>query len=211
MKTRTPNPCPSMRKPTASVAGALLSRLPGRLPRHVARAARFVARPLAECWASDRGASALEYVVVFPLFFAVFLGTFYYGLVFATQSLMDNAARDAARLLRIGTLTGSSYSSALVTDVCNDLTLASYSLVQNCSTTIQIYVAAANSGSPAGNGFTSLSTATVTNNTMTQTKAAVGSNYDVLLQIGYPMPWNALFASGNAMLISTQAFQTEPY
>ncbi|WP_158936489.1 TadE/TadG family type IV pilus assembly protein [Burkholderia sp. S171] len=175
--------------------------------------AKVTVKPLARLWSEDGGVAALEYVFVFPLLLAVMIGTFQFGLMFTRQSLMDNAARDAARLIRIGTLTGASgaYSSNLVTAVCNDLTVSGYSLVPSCTATIQIYVAAGSSGTPAGVGFTTLTVANVNNGVMTQTKASLSPKYDVILQVGYNMPWVASFLSGNAMLMSTLAFQTEPY
>ncbi|MGX6998320.1 hypothetical protein [Caballeronia sp. KNU42] len=126
---------------------------------------------------------------------------------------MDNAARDAARLIRIGTLTGgsSTYSGSLTTAVCNDLNVNGYSLVPSCTTNIQIYVAAASSGTTAGAGFKTLSVASINNGVMTQSKASLSPKYDVILQVGYNMPWVASLFSGTAMLVSTLAFQTEPY
>lgn len=155
----------------------------------------------------------LEYIIVFPMMFAIFWGCFQFGVTYATQSMMDNAARDVARLIRIGTLNSkqSTFSSTLVTDICNDLTLSSYNLIPNCTSNIQVYLAAAPSGSPTGLGFTSMSAATLSNNTITQTQAYVYSKYDVLLEIGYPMPWASPFYSGTTMLLSTVAFQTEAY
>jgi Flp pilus assembly protein TadG len=175
--------------------------------------AKITVKSLVRLWSEDSGVAALEYVIVFPLLLAVVIGTFQFGLMFTRQSLMDNAARDAARLIRIGTLTGASskYSSNLVTAVCNDLAVSGYSLVPSCTTNIQIYVAAASSGTPAGNGFTTLAVASVNNGVMTQTKASLSPKYDVILQVGYNMPWVASFLSGTAMLVSTLAFQTEPY
>jgi Flp pilus assembly protein TadG len=161
----------------------------------------------------DGGVVALEYAIVLSLFLAVVIGMFQFGVIFTTQSLMDNAARDAARLIRIGTLTGTSgnYSSALATTVCNDLTVSGFNLVPSCSSKIQIYVATAASGTPAGSGFKTLAPATISNGVMTQTKGALSPKYDVILEVGYQMPWVAAFFSGNAMLTSTLAFQTEPY
>jgi Flp pilus assembly protein TadG len=226
MKKRTPSEC------ARTMSKAALSGLPratapkkyinfGR--RFVARfcharrketsRARVTVKSLVRLWSEDSGVAALEYVIVFPLLLAVVIGTFQFGLMFTRQSLMDNAARDAARLIRIGTLTGASstYSSNLVTAVCNDLTVSGYSLVPSCTTNIQIYVAAASSGAPAGVGFTTLAVATVSSGVMTQTKASLSPKYDVILQVGYNMPWVASFLSGTAMLVSTLAFQTEPY
>ena len=162
----------------------------------------------------ERGASTLEFVLILPFFLLVVFMIIELGLVFVAQELLDNAVRDGARLLRIGTLSGSSYSTALATAVCNDLTTTTFTLVPSCTQNIQIYVAAASSGSPAGSGFQSLRTATVTGQSMTQTKALVSANYDVVMQIGYSYPWTLpgiSLLTGNTMLISTIAFQTEPY
>lgn len=162
----------------------------------------------------ERGAPALEFALVLPVFlFCVFV-IFQLGILFITQELMDNAARDVARLMRIGTLTGKAYASTLTTDVCNDLAVSGVTLIPSCSQNIQIYVAAVASGTPAGSGFTTLTTASVSNGVMTTTKAALASKYDVVLQIGYDFPWSASWLqsfTGNTMLVSTVAFQTEPY
>ncbi|QBR01257.1 TadE/TadG family type IV pilus assembly protein [Paraburkholderia pallida] len=162
----------------------------------------------------ERGATTLEFVLILPFFLFVVFMIIEFGLVFVAQELLDNAARDGARQLRIGTLSGSSYSTALTTAVCNDLTFTTFSLLPSCTTTIQIYVAAAPSGSPAGTGFLSLKTAAVTGTSMVQTKAAVSANYDVLMQIAYPYPWQVpglSLLTGTTLLTSTIAFQTEPY
>ncbi|WP_114810897.1 TadE/TadG family type IV pilus assembly protein [Paraburkholderia kururiensis] len=200
MRRPVPPPLAGRRAPAAARA----------LPRLGAR----LARPLhAAAPSEQRGVVALEYAIVLSLFLAVVIGMFQFGVIFTTQSLMDNAARDVARLIRIGTFTGTSgsYSSALTTAVCNDLTVSGLNLVPSCSSKIQIYVASAASSTPAGSGFKTLAPAAISNGVMTQTKASLSPKYDVILEIGYQMPWVAAFFSGNAMLTSTLAFQTEPY
>jgi Flp pilus assembly protein TadG len=161
----------------------------------------------------DHGVVSLEYAIVLPFFMAIMFAIFQLSFAFITQELMDSAASDVARQIRIGTLTGSSssYSTNLVAAVCNDLSVTGYQWVPSCTANIQIYVAAASSGSPAGTGFTGLTTASVSNNTMNQSKASLQPKYDVILQIGYNRPWIASGFTGNSMLISTLAFQTEPY
>jgi Flp pilus assembly protein TadG len=226
MKKRTPSECArTMSK--AALSGLLRATAP---KKYISFGRRFVAmfcharreetsrakvtdKSLARLWSDDSGLGTLEYAIVLPLFLAVFIGTFQFGLMFTRQSLMDNAARDAARLIRIGTLTGPSgtYSSNLVAAVCNDLTVSGYTLIPSCTANIQIYVAAASSGTPAGVGFTTLAVASISNGVMTQTKASLLPKYDVILQVGYNMPWVASLFSGSAMLVSTLAFQTEPY
>ena len=226
MKKRTHGEC------ARPISKAALSRLPRAIApkKHIGPGRRFIAgffhaphketsrakvsaKSLAKVCSEDSGLVALEYAIVLPLFLAVVIGMFQFGLMFTRQSLMDNAARDAARLIRIGTLTGgsSTYSSSLTTAVCKDLTVSGYSLVPSCTSNIQIYVAAASSGTTAGAGFTTLTVASINNGVMTQSKASLSPKYDVILQVGYNMPWVASFLSGTAMLVSTLAFQTEPY
>jgi Flp pilus assembly protein TadG len=157
----------------------------------------------------------LEFVLILPFFLLVVFMIIELGLAFVAQELLDNAARDGARLLRIGTLSGSSYSTALTSAICNDLTFTNLSLLPSCTKNLQVYVTAKASGTPAGTGFLSLKTATVSGQTMTpQTTSAVSANYDVILQIGYPYPWSIpgmSLLTGTTMLTSTIAFQTEPY
>jgi Flp pilus assembly protein TadG len=226
MKKRTPSECArTMSK--AALSGLFRATM---LKIHVGPGRRFVAgffhalhmetsrakvnaKSLARFWSEDSGLVALEYAIVLPLFLAVVIGTFQFGMMFTRQSLMDNAARDAARLIRIGTLTGgsSTYSSQLVAAVCKDLTVNGYNLIPSCTANIQIYVAAASSGTTAGAGFATLTVASINNGVMTQSKASLSPKYDVILQVAYNMPWVASLFSGTAMLVSTLAFQTEPY
>ena len=176
-----------------------------------ARARAKLCRSLA-FWLSRRtGQVAVEFALVAPVFLLFALMSFEIGLDLLTIELMDDAVHDAARLMRIGTITGSSYSSALTTAVCNVVVT-----IPSCSTNIQTYVAAAASGSPAGTGFGSLSGATISHGTMTSTLATLAANDDVLLEIGYNRPWAVgwLFdvtGSNTTFLISSFVFQTEPY
>ena len=157
------------------------------------------------------GAVAVEFALVGPIFFLFAMMIIEVGLDLLTIELMDDAAHDAARLMRIGTLTGSAYSATLTTDVCNIVIT-----IPSCSTTVQIYVAAAASGATAGTGFGSLSAPTISGGVMTSTKATLAPNYDVLLAIGYNRPWAVEWISdvtgqASTFLTSTFVFQTEPY
>jgi Flp pilus assembly protein TadG len=162
----------------------------------------------------QRGATTLEFALILPFFLLVVFMIIQLGLAFVAQTMLDNAAREGARLLRIGTLSGSHYSTALTTAICNDITFPGFSLAPSCTTNLQLYVAATPSGNPAGSGFKSLTTSTVSGLTMTQSQASVSANYDVIMQIGYVYPW-ALPAlshiTGSTLMMSTIAFQTEPY
>jgi Flp pilus assembly protein TadG len=161
----------------------------------------------------ERGAVALEYALVLPFFLAAVFALFSIGFTFVVQGLLDNATQHAARLMRIGNYSGSAdeYGTQLVTKVCDDLSIGGHSVVPSCQTNIQVYVAATDAGVPSGSGFASLSPAKINGNVMTQRQDYVSSKYDVILQIGYAYPWALMDATGKTLLVSTLAFQTEPY
>lgn len=157
----------------------------------------------------ERGAVALEFAVIVLPFLVVVFGIVILSFLFVAQSLLDNAARDAARMIRIGSYTGSGYQAALKAQLCgNELSLGNFSLIHNCTQNLLMRVVAAPTGSPAGSGFWNLTTVDFGNGG-TQEFDALGPKNDVVLQIGYAF---ATFAGGyTPTLMSTMAFQTEPY
>ena len=52
-------------------------------------------------WASDRGAAAVEFALVFPLLVLVLVGIVEYGSVFNTQLMLTSAAREGARTMAV--------------------------------------------------------------------------------------------------------------
>ena len=171
----------------------------------------------APCFNADRrGAVTTEFAMVGLVFFLFVLMVVEVVLQLATQATLDDAAFQAARQIRIGNVTGSSYAGSLTSTVCGAVVL-----IPGCSTNIQIYVAAAASAgasgtSPPGTGFGSIATASVSGSTMTTTKAALTANQDVILQIGYHRPFitplvAAVSGRSGLLLVATMAFQTEPY
>ena len=158
-----------------------------------------------------RGTALVEFALIAPVFLLCMSFIFELGLALFTQEDMDNGARYAARLIRIGTISGSGYSSTLVSDICGYIFL-----VPSCSTNIRVYVAAAASGSTPGSGFNSISTATVTGGNITSSYATLAANDDVIVELGYSQPWIIGYVAravggANALLLSTVAIQTEPY
>jgi len=172
---------------------------------------RFVRCAMGRLRRAERGATVLEFVLILPFFLAFVFMIFELGMMFAAQQMLDNAARDAARAMRIGTYTGSSYASTVKSGICSIVTSNNFNLIQSCSTTLKLFVSTAPSGAPTGNGFTQLTTAPVSGTTMTEAAGTLASKTDVLLELGYSFPWVIEVGSGNTLLTSIVVFQTEPY
>lgn len=146
-----------------------------------------------------RAAAAIEFAILGSTFILLVCMTLELGLVLFTQSVMDNALRDAARLIRTNQANS---SSTFVSAVCSEIGTV---LVASCSSNLQYYVASASS-------FSSLTAKT---STLPDTYAAGSSASDMLAQIAYKrntiIPWAAKFLGNTDLLISTVAFQNEPY
>src|SRR5580704_3249342 len=72
----------------------------------------------------EDGAVAVEFALVATIFIMMVLGILELGYMFFVQSVLDEAARDAARLIRTGQVQSSGNASAQLqafqTRVCND-------------------------------------------------------------------------------------------
>jgi Flp pilus assembly protein TadG len=190
----------------------MLESFTTRYLRALGRSAGWLGHHGAGSWMGDRGVTTLEFAILLPVFMTFIFMIVQFALIFATLVLLDNATNNAARAIRIGTYTQSTYASALTASICNDLAPAGVTLIQNCTTQVQIYVAAAASGTPAGNGFNQILPATVGASSMTTSKATLAAKDDVLLEVGYNYPWFVFLPTvSNSMLISTVALQTEAY
>jgi len=156
-----------------------------------------------------RGATVVEFAIVGPIFLLLVLAIIENGLTLFSQSVLDNATRDAARLAMTGQiqLGGASFPTLL----CNEL-----SGIMPCAN-LQYRI-------QTGASFGSLSP-TVTNSggslqgfqSYPAAPTAGTANQYVLVQVGYNrsyiIPWVGQYfnASGSALLMSTQAFENEPY
>jgi len=65
---------------------------------------------------SERGAAAVEFALVLPLFLALLMGTIDYGYFFFTDQIVTNAAREGARA---GTLVPPAAGSGKATDAAS--------------------------------------------------------------------------------------------
>ncbi|HVH79068.1 MAG TPA: TadE/TadG family type IV pilus assembly protein, partial [Stellaceae bacterium] len=69
-----------------------------------------------------RGGAAIEFAIVGSAFMLMLLATFEFGYMLFVQSVLDNAARDAARLIRTGQVqTSANPTSTFSTLLCNEV------------------------------------------------------------------------------------------
>ena len=88
--------------------------------RQVGEAVWPVKRWLAALDAS--GAAAIEFAIVGSIFMMMLLACFEFGFMLFVQSTLDNAARDAARLIRTGQAqTSSNPTNTFQTLLCNEV------------------------------------------------------------------------------------------
>jgi Flp pilus assembly protein TadG len=152
---------------------------------------------LARLWRRDDAVAAVEFAALGSIFLMLVCMIFELGLVLFTQSVMDNALRDAARLVMTNQ---ASSSGTFTTKVCADVG----NLIPNCSTNLRYNVQTAAS-------FSAMTTWNYSSNAYTAGITAA----DMLAQIAYQRPtithWATFFFGTNDMIVSTVAFQNEPY
>jgi len=171
----------------------------------------LVKRWLAEIDA--RGATAVEFAIVGSSFMLMLLAAFEFGYMLFVQSVLDNAARDAARLIRTGQAQESSNpTSTFQTLLCSDVG----SLI-GCGNIVY--------QSQVFNDWTSAQTAVNTPATRNANGTYVSSGFSpgtqgqivaVTVTYNYPFftPWIAGVLGGSTnsgLLMSTVVFQNEPY
>ena len=172
----------------------------------VARRALAILRRL---WPTRRGAAAIEFALVLPIFL-LFTGMIMEnGVLLFDQAFLDFATADAGRLIRTGQVQNGTGETAFKNQLCGDL-----SPMISCSS-LQINVASASNP-----GFSSLDAtlSTDANGNLTASKFSPGGpGDDVLVQVAYKrpylVPWvgYAVSSTGLMLVFSTTAFQNEKY
>jgi Flp pilus assembly protein TadG len=161
----------------------------------------------------NSGAAAIEFAIVGSAFMMMLLASFEFGYMLFVQSALDNAARDAARLIRTGQAQMSSNpTSTFQTLLCSDVG----SLI-NCGSIIY----QAQAFNAWGDAQTAMNTPATrsSNGNFVPTGFNAGSQGQVLVvtvTYNYPFftPWIAGLVGGStnsALLTSTVVFQNEPY
>ena len=113
---------------------------------------------------AEKGSAAIEFAIVAPIFFTLLLGTFEAGIMFFSQSVLQNAVTDAGRLVRTGQAAcfnknpnGSCASAMTEQQFVNQICDTAGILLMNCSSALKLDV------DVATNGFSALSTPLIPN------------------------------------------------
>jgi len=166
-----------------------------------------------------RGSLAVEFAFVGPPFLLLLLAIIELGLTLLTQTVLDGATRDAARLIRTGQVqTGTTTAAQLGTFqtlLCSDMSM----LLSNATCTGSVMIEA--------NVFASFNTISFgtcaynanTTGTGTQCPFVPGTAKQIVaVQVSYARPsligWVAQYltpgGSGFTTLVSTVVFENEP-
>ena len=165
-------------------------------------------RRLAALPRDDRGGAAVDFAIAGPVALLLACMTVDLGLTLFAQAALDNAARDASRLIMTGQVqlaggAAAPFAAQLCTDVGSLIPCAS----------LQYSVQAQNS-------FAALTPATLTGTSKKLPSTAFNpgtAGQDVLVQVAYfrvpliPGLSQVLGGSGGLLLLSTVAFQNEPF
>jgi Flp pilus assembly protein TadG len=173
--------------------------------------ARFRVSALLRAVFRDRsGVSGLEFAMVGPIFLLLIFGVIENGLTLWTQSVLDNATRDASRLLQTGQAQNG--GTSFVTQLCNEV-----SGLMSCSA-LQYRVQTGASFAGMSPTIATGSGGTLTGFSKYPTSVSGGTaGQDTLIQVVYTrtyiIPWvgKMMSASGSEQLLATATFQVEPY
>jgi Flp pilus assembly protein TadG len=151
------------------------------------------------------GVTAVELALIFPVLLTMLFAVLETGLEFLTQVNLDHAVTVGARQIQLGKATD---ATAFRTSVCN---AASSSLISNCASSLQTYVA-------SGSSFAALVPATISSSgTLSPTTFTPGgTSANVLVQVAYSRPYlfrllSTITGSTTATLLSTATMVNEPY
>ncbi len=152
------------------------------------------------------GATAVEFALIAPLLVLLTMMWFEIGVITFMQQTLENATRQAARLIRTGAAQKSGSSTTFYAALCAKTPLFTCSNIKFSVT--------------SATAFSSLSSTVTTdsNNAMTNASWSPGSSgSDVLVQVAYtrtvftPLAAKFIGTNGNQLLLSSFAFQNEPY
>lgn len=150
-----------------------------------------------------RGATVVEFALIGPLFIIVMCGILENGLILLTQTMLDNATRDASRMIMLGTPTSlQQFKDAICKTACT--------LIPENQLAVNVV-----SGDTFGALSATLQTDSSGNVINTQYNPVL-SNKAVVIQVAYNRPFmlpifGAFSGVTSELLVSTVAFKAEPF
>lgn len=159
------------------------------------------------------GSSVIEFAMVaFPFFFMMF-AIIEIGLIFVTDSILENAVIETGRIIRTGQADASGMTAAqFKTELCDHMSIFSTQCPSRASVDVRVIpqFAGANPPDPTAG-------ATFDPTLLTYSRGAPGSL--MLIRVWYTQPLFTPFlaqalskmSDGNTILIATTAFRNEPF
>jgi Flp pilus assembly protein TadG len=159
------------------------------------------------------GITGLEFAMIGPIFLLMVMAVLENGFTLWTQSVLDNATRDASRLLQTGQ--SQSGGTSFATQLCNEISgfMSCSQLqyrVQNGSTFAAISPSISFGTGGAATGFSAYPTAVSTSSLTAGTDVVV----QVIYKRNFIIPWVGKIMTGTSdyeELLATATFQIEPY
>ena len=87
---------------------------------------------LSRAWRSERGATSVEFLIVFPLMFSIFLASVDFGVTMLRQVMLDRAVDNSIRDIRLGRIDAN--GGALLSDIICDRS----AFLGNCKANIAV-------------------------------------------------------------------------
>lgn len=147
------------------------------------------------------GAAAVEFAIIAPIFLMLMCGIIENGLILLTQSTLDNATRDAARTLMLGSASQATFLQVL-----------------NSETSGLVPTGNLNYNVQSGTTFAGLNGSVTTdkNGNMVNAFSSGGSHQAILVRVSYNRPFilpslASLIGLKSELLMSTVALKSEPY
>lgn len=88
--------------------------------------------PLRRFWADERGSGSIEFLLLFPLVFAMFLSTVELGVFLARQAMLDRGLDLAVRDVRLGLLDPVTHASLI------ELICGRTALIRDCGNQLRL-------------------------------------------------------------------------
>jgi Flp pilus assembly protein TadG len=157
----------------------------------------------------DRGGVAVEFAIVAPWFLLLLLAIMELGFMVFVQSVLDDSARSAARLIRTGQVQATSNpQTTFQTQLCNEMTMfvGCSSLLYN----VQVF----STWSAATTSITQPGRSAWTASNFGSSTSCEIIAVQVIYNWQFIIPWVSNYLSGgtgSALLTSTVVFQNEPF